>query len=256
MADNFDPRNSNIPNYSVPFIDSNGLINQAWWRFIITLFQRSGNASGDDGGIPGMIHQVQLELDALENQVDFTTDVQLPKQYAPSLQSDGLVSKLFPPDNNSQLMRADVRPNYPVLPQNIPVMSAYLNSAQTISSNTYTKVLLSTIEFDSVSSFSTVNSRYQPNVPGYYRISAAIQFSGTTPTQFAIAVYKNGAIYKTGAVSFSVTSGTVLNMTCIVSMNGSTDYVELYGLEVAASALSFQAGIGSTYMQGEYIRGL
>lgn len=39
--------NTNIPNPGVPFLDQGGRISQAWWAFLLALFQRTGG-----GGTP------------------------------------------------------------------------------------------------------------------------------------------------------------------------------------------------------------
>lgn len=39
--------NTNIPNPAVPFLDNGGRISQAWWAFLLAIFQRTGG-----GGTP------------------------------------------------------------------------------------------------------------------------------------------------------------------------------------------------------------
>lgn len=39
---------SNIPEYSIPFIDKNGRVSEVWWRFLLTMFNRTGGVGGGD----------------------------------------------------------------------------------------------------------------------------------------------------------------------------------------------------------------
>jgi hypothetical protein len=129
---------------------------------------------------------------------------------------------------------------------NGPAFSAYLGSAQTLSSGTFTKIQCNTEEFDTNSNYNTVNHRFTPTVAGYYQFNASIGVV-TTQTGILIAFYKNGGYFKqvqnTGSVSTSTTSGSAL-----IYCNGSTDYVEMYGLLNVGQGI--QTGIEITYFQG------
>jgi hypothetical protein len=72
------------------------------------------------------------------------------------------------------------------------------------------------------------NYRYTPAVAGHYQFNGLIQLNTATGS-LAVDIYKNGA-----STGYSVSKGTTtLNVSGHVSrvlyMNGSTDYVELYG---------------------------
>lgn len=41
---------SNIPDYTIPFIDGTGRISEVWWRFLVTMFNRTGGTTGSDIG--------------------------------------------------------------------------------------------------------------------------------------------------------------------------------------------------------------
>lgn len=116
---------------------------------------------------------------------------------------------------------------------------------QTVSSNVQTKITVTTEVFDTASCYDTSNSRFTPTVAGYYQINYAIYGGGTTNTQAVIsALYKNGAIY--GSINIS---GTYLYVpaaysdassagSALVYMNGTSDYLELYGLILGSGTLS------------------
>jgi hypothetical protein len=66
-----------------------------------------------------------------------------------------------------------------------PAFSAYLNSAQSLSSQTHTKVTLDVENFDTNSNFAS--SRFTPTVAGYYQVNGSVMFASITSTQFGWA---------------------------------------------------------------------
>ena len=128
-----------------------------------------------------------------------------------------------------------------------PAFSAYQSSGQTLSAATFTKIQFQTEEFDTANAFdSTTNYRFTPQVAGYYQVSGAI--SNNTGTQTVITIYKNGADFKRG------NNGSLFgdSVSALVYLNGSTDYVELYGYLVAGGALN--TGGNLTYFQAAMVR--
>jgi hypothetical protein len=110
---------------------------------------------------------------------------------------------------------------------NGPAFSAYASSNQSITSGVTTKVTLDTEEFDTNSNFSS--SRFTPTVAGYYQINAIVSTYSSGAVNSQIFVYKNGsAILWMLNVQQSNYYGTS-NVSGTVYMNGSTDYIELYG---------------------------
>lgn len=131
---------------------------------------------------------------------------------------------------------------------NGPAFSAYQSSAQTLTSNTITKINFQTEEYDTGSRYDTSNSRFTPNVAGYYQINGALSVSSGT-TGVLLTIYKNGARHKDGVYPVSTNNATV---SALVYFNGTTDYVELYGLFVSGQAAS--ASLSATYFQGYLAR--
>jgi hypothetical protein len=123
-----------------------------------------------------------------------------------------------------------------------PAFSAYASAAQTVTSNTATKVNIDTEDFDTNSCFDTSNKRFLPNVAGYYQINGIIRFNASTSaTQLVTYLYKNGSIYAgyflwngtLGAANFQATAND------IIYLNGTTDYVELWGSVTGTGTCSF-----------------
>jgi hypothetical protein len=122
---------------------------------------------------------------------------------------------------------------------NMPAFSAYANTTQSISTNTYTKITINTENFDTANAFdSTTNYRFTPLVAGYYQINGAV---GITSTNIVFAsIYKNGSEISRGEGSASAAYPS--NVCDVIYLNGSTDYVELWGnVASAASTSAFQA---------------
>lgn len=121
-----------------------------------------------------------------------------------------------------------------------PTFSAYASATQTVTSNTDTKVVFDTEQFDTNNNFSS--SRFTPTVAGYYQITTSIRFNGTIPSQYVVYWYKNGS--SVGIPLFVNTNlGTYFNtLTALFYMNGSTDYLEIYANITATSP-----SLGSTY---------
>jgi hypothetical protein len=112
-----------------------------------------------------------------------------------------------------------------------PAFSAYLSANQTVTSGVQTKVQCNTEVFDTASCYdNATNYRFTPNVDGYYQISATVgPYGGAIPTRCILSVYKNGTS-ATRLADFAITSAYANGVggSCLVYLNGSTDYVELY----------------------------
>jgi len=131
---------------------------------------------------------------------------------------------------------------------NGPAFSAYQSTTQAFSGATFTKVAYQTEEFDTASAFdSTTNYRFTPLVAGYYYITGSCSFGGASNTK-QVAIYKNGSNYKQGA---DVTA-TAATATCLVFLNGSTDYVEVYAF--SSGSANADALSNRTYFQATMVR--
>lgn len=128
-----------------------------------------------------------------------------------------------------------------------PAFSAYQSSAQTLSAFTLTKILFQTEEWDTNNNFAS--SRFTPTVAGYYQLTAQIQV-GAAYTNISIEIYKNGIPSKTGYFGLSGATNIVagVQVTGLVYLNGSTDYVEIYAQIQNAQALN--VGASYNYFQG------
>jgi hypothetical protein len=129
---------------------------------------------------------------------------------------------------------------------NMPAFSAYQSSQQTLSSNTFTKIQLQTKEFDTNSCFdNTTNYRFTPTVAGYYQVTASIS-PAVSASHVEMAFYKNGSAVKRN----DGPTGTVyaLQITSLIYMNGTTDYLEFYAMFATGQNTANDARY--TYFQG------
>jgi hypothetical protein len=121
---------------------------------------------------------------------------------------------------------------------NGPAFSAYANASQAVTTGVFTKVAINTEAFDTNSNFaSTTNYRFTPTIAGYYQVNGVLKGSATSLTQLNVYLYKNGVeAYQGNAINIpALTSGQTLNISELVYMNGSTDYLELWGFVVGTS---------------------
>jgi len=139
-----------------------------------------------------------------------------------------------------------------------PAFRAYIGGGtnQSISASTWTKVNLATELFDTDSCFDNVtNYRFTPNVAGYYHVNGQIMHNMTgTTTVVLTSVYKNGSsIFLAEWANWTFGSGNSVNCSDIVYMNGTTDYLELYGYSGSSSA-SFERNSGNTFLSATLVR--
>jgi hypothetical protein len=103
-------------------------------------------------------------------------------------------------------------------------------STQSVSNNTWTKVNLGTEEFDTNSNFAS--SRFTPTVAGYYQLNGFLFCTNSSGFMTAIRcnIYKNGSDALWGSFISPVSAtDAIASVAGIVYLNGTTDYVELYG---------------------------
>ena len=121
---------------------------------------------------------------------------------------------------------------------NTPAFEAYLSADQNYTDNTETKVAFNNEVFDTGSMYdNSSNYRFTPTVAGKYYVYSLVVTDVTDLTNelytSKISIYKNGAIYK-GVDSMPDYSGSsgwdiiTQYVFATVSMNGSSDYVEIY----------------------------
>jgi hypothetical protein len=142
-----------------------------------------------------------------------------------------------------------------------PAFSAYLSSAQSTTNGIFVKLQANTEEFDTNSNYdNATNYRFTPTVSGYYQINGQVAMAAATAivNNSFCSIYKNGARFKDGNLSGGGSAGVAFYsvVSALIYFNGSTDYVELYGLLNGTGALTFAVNAGTiSYFQGVLVRG-
>jgi len=129
---------------------------------------------------------------------------------------------------------------------NGPAFSAYGSALQSLSNNTLTKIAFNTKLFDTATAFDTTNYRFLPLVAGYYQVNASIGVVPNATGLVGIYLYKNGTLYSRGAVIPNNNQGPDTTLSALISLNGSTDYIEIYGYQNSGISLNVGSN-ASTY---------
>jgi hypothetical protein len=133
-----------------------------------------------------------------------------------------------------------------------PAFSAYNSSGQSLPSGVATKFQANTKEFDTANAYDNVtNFRFMPQVGGYYQINAGFQIV-STQTSLTVQLYKNGTSYKI-LQNVPSNAGSATYGSALVFLNGSTDYVEIFFSQAAATQ-NTTSNAASTYFQAAMVR--
>ena len=126
-------------------------------------------------------------------------------------------------------------------------LNVYLGSTQSVTVNTYTLVKFNEIVTDTQSAFNTSTNNYTPNVAGLYLFIGFLNMTAASGGSAVIALYQNGSLMGTVAVRAGGASSPFLQIVQLVQMNGSTDYIEMYGLS-SGSTPSFAPGADTSFL--------
>ena len=141
--------------------------------------------------------------------------------------------------DSTTFLRGDNTFSVPAGGTNTPAFEAYDESIQSMSDYTWTKLDVATENFDTNNNFDNSAMRFTPTVAGKYFLYAKTDCdaSGYEDMRSSeVAFYKNGSIvtYTNARVlqgGNTSNAGTVsANFTSVtLTLNGSSDYVEIYG---------------------------
>jgi len=128
---------------------------------------------------------------------------------------------------------------------NGPAFFAWDSVGTTCLSGIVTKINLDTEDFDTNGNFSS--SRFTPTIAGYYFITASIAFSSPRDDVY-VSIYKNGTLYTGGSQVPS--DSTRSNCSSLIYLNGTTDFIEMYGWQNSGTTASSSAARWDTFMSG------
>ena len=139
----------------------------------------------------------------------------------------------------------------------MPAFSAYASISQIVTANTFTKLQANIKEFDTASCYDNVtNYRFTPTVAGYYQVTCQVNPSSTlTSTRTLTTIYKNGTLFKEG-VDVNTAAAGRSQVSALVYMNGTTDYLEFYFLLNGTGTLSTAVSLtyNDNYFQAVLVR--
>ena len=116
---------------------------------------------------------------------------------------------------------------------NTPAFEAYLSSTQVIPNVTVTKINIDTERFDTANAYdNSTNYRFTPQTAGKYFVYAHLnlQTNGKKIANAIPSIHKNGSNYTQSASNYAddTTSTVAIGITNIITMNGSSDYLEVH----------------------------
>jgi hypothetical protein len=130
----------------------------------------------------------------------------------------------------------------------VPVFYGYQTTVQSLTDSTPANIAIDTevIDSDSGHSNTTNNYRYTPTVPGTYLVIGTVAFNSNTTGYRRAFVYKNGVVTTAGGAQAMQTQNvTAATQTAtLVSMNGTTDYVAVVGVQDSGAALNTYSSSG------------
>jgi len=132
-------------------------------------------------------------------------------------------------DDSAAALRKMTRTNFVsgLSVANTPAFYASKTAGQTITTGTQTKTTFPDEIFDTDNCYSTVNSRFTPNVSGNYFVGANVRWDTDVDIDITdTSIYKNGNLFFSG--SFSNIRYNNWFIGTVVTLNGTTDYVEIY----------------------------
>jgi len=136
---------------------------------------------------------------------------------------------------------------------------AYLGSSQTLVNGVIAKLNINTKDFDELNEFdSTTNYRYQPTIAGYYLIGGSFGVTNMD-AEGAIVSYiaKNSSLHSQLGQQYSNNTSTAdpaTNGSALLYLNGTTDYVDMWGLVQDSTTPTIDIDPDETYFWGYLVR--
>lgn len=129
--------------------------------------------------------------------------------------------------------------------------------AMTVNSGVDTVIGFDTRDYDPFGWFDTASGRFTPKVPGYYRVSANMLFTGVATGSRWIAHFrKNGATgewRRVADLSWGANNDGGLGGTDLIYLNGGSDYLEFTVYQNTGGSRSIIVGTGYCFMAAELV---
>lgn len=134
------------------------------------------------------------------------------------------------------------------------VFVAHKTAEQVLTTDTWTKVVFETEDADHTDIYDLANSKFLPDVAGLYQLNLTISNDGSSAdiSKARYAIYKNGSLHAIIFDSILADNIAVRSANLLVSLNGTTDYIEIYAYLTATTC---KIGTG-TYVSGFLVKSL
>ncbi len=139
-----------------------------------------------------------------------------------------------------------------------PAFSARSAVSQSISNNTYTKVVLGTEDYDTNNNFAS--SRFTPTVAGYYQFNVIVGSTGSSLVQqLYVQLYKNAGGFDPALFNINPSAAYVSNGvhqmggSLTMYLNGGGDFIELY-VYVYNAGITIGTGYNAALLTGTFVR--
>lgn len=137
-----------------------------------------------------------------------------------------------------------------------PAFRLYQSAAQSIANATNSVLTFDTEDLDTDNGHSLVTntSRYTAAVAGWYFVSGTVQYTSNTTGNRLVWIAKNGTTINQVGRPTSSTSNTMgIQVSTLVYMNGSTDYIEVGTYQTSGGALNTLTANPSIF-EGYWVR--
>lgn len=125
---------------------------------------------------------------------------------------------------------------------------------QQIAHSTATKVTYPTEAFDVGGGYDAANSKFQPTVAGYYRLTHVLRWAtGVAGKYGSASIRKNGNDIAIDAPVFHDTLGISSTTTTIAYANGTTDYFEAYAFQDTGGPINTTGLATDSYFCGNKV---
>jgi len=132
-----------------------------------------------------------------------------------------------------------------------PAFRAYGSTSQAIPNNTFTKVEIDTETFDTDGNYDITNYRFTPQTAGKYFFTTTIRMTAISAiNNYQVFLYKNGSLNSRFANGGTHAANPSNSVSDILTMNGSTDYVEVFVYQSYGSDRNIFNGTANTYFSG------
>jgi hypothetical protein len=138
---------------------------------------------------------------------------------------------------------------------NGPAFSAWASSTTSCANGVVTKISFPTELFDTASCYNTATSNFTPNVAGYYQVNTSVYFAGVTSQYGFLIIRKNGVEFAYGSGLIGTVGGALSTGSCLVYMNGTTDYLDIAAIQYAGTTQVVASIAATTFFQASMVRG-